>query len=141
MRGGRVDLRTLCVRKRSKNGRPSAMRPTECRVPAWSAFLLRYRKESAVNRDEIMFAMTIAGTLCWGVCFVWMHRISVKQNRMLAELREQAQRIEDVSRNEHDLIKQVHPQVGDIRAGVEEMKATVKTTSEAVTHLTDQIPS
>jgi methyl-accepting chemotaxis protein len=91
-----------------------------------------------MGRDDGMFWMAIAGTLCWAVCFLWMHRISVKQNSLLVELREQAQRIEDLSRNEHELIKEVHPQVGDIKAGMDEMKATVRNTSDAVSQIAEQ---
>jgi hypothetical protein len=94
-----------------------------------------------MSRDEIMFWLAIVGTLCWGACFLWMHKISAEQNRLMVELREQGQRIEDLSRNEHDLIKEVHPQVGDIKVGVEEVIAAVKNTTDAVNHLADQNPT
>jgi hypothetical protein len=55
-----------------------------------------------------------------------MHRLSVKQNRLLVELREQGQRIESLSKTEHDLIQEVHPQVGAIKTGVEEVRAAVR---------------
>jgi len=74
--------------------------------------------------------MTLAGTVCWGVCFWIMHRLSVKQNALLAQLREQGQRIEKLSKIEHDLIKEVHPQVNEIKVGMEEMIAVVKENSE-----------
>ena len=82
------------------------------------------------DRDGLVFLMTVTGTLCWVGCFWWMHRISAKQNYLLDRLREQAQRIEKLSRVEHDLIKEVHPQVGEIKLGVEEMMAAVKETAE-----------
>lgn len=63
----------------------------------------------------IAFWMTVLGTVCWGVCFWWMHRISSRQDTLLHELREQARRIERLSREEHQLIREVHPQVGEIR--------------------------
>lgn len=63
----------------------------------------------------IAFWMTVVGTVCWGVCFWWMHRISHRQDVLLQELREQTQRIERLSREEHQLIREVHPQVGEIR--------------------------
>jgi hypothetical protein len=94
-----------------------------------------------MNRDEIMFWMTVVRTLCWGICFLWMHKISAEQNRLMIELREQGQRIEELSRNEHDLIKEVHPQVGDIKAGVDEMMTAVKNTTDAVNQLADQNPN
>jgi peptidoglycan hydrolase CwlO-like protein len=83
-----------------------------------------------LNRDGLIFLMTVTGTLCWGGCFWWMHRISAKQNSLLDRLHEQAQRIEKLSRVEHDLIKEVHPQVGEIKQGVEEMMVAVKETAE-----------
>ncbi len=74
--------------------------------------------------------MTSAGTVCCGVCFWWMRRLSIKQNFLLDQLREQGKRIEKLSRIEHDLIKEVHPQVGEIKEGMEEMIAVVKENSE-----------
>jgi hypothetical protein len=55
-----------------------------------------------------------------------MGRISREQSKLMESLRVQSQRIERLSRIEHDLIKEVHPQVGAIKEGVEEMIATVK---------------
>ena len=43
-----------------------------------------------------------------------MGRISAKQNYLMDQLREQGRRIEKLSKVEHDLIKEVHPQVGEI---------------------------
>ena len=79
-----------------------------------------------MNRDNLAFWMTLAGTICWGICFWWMHWLSTKQNVLLDQLREQGKRIEKLSRIEHDLIKEVHPQVGEIKEGMEEMIAVVK---------------
>lgn len=70
--------------------------------------------------------MTAVGTVCWGVCFWWMWVISAKQNRLMDQLREQGRRIEKLSKAEHDLIKEVHPQVGEIKEGMDEMIAAVK---------------
>ena len=83
-----------------------------------------------MNENSLAFWMTLAGTICWGVCFWWMHRLSVKQNALLAQLREQGKRIENLSRIEHDLIKEVHPQVNEIKEGMEEMIAAVKENSD-----------
>ena len=71
------------------------------------------------------------GTACWAVCFWWMYRISQKQNRLLDRLTEQGRRIEKLSKVEHDLIKEVHPQVGEIKEGLEEMIAAVKENTES----------
>jgi hypothetical protein len=60
------------------------------------------------------------------VCFWWMWRISSRQDALLRELREQGQRIEKLSRIEHDLIKEVHPAVQDIKNDVSDVAAAVK---------------
>jgi hypothetical protein len=83
-----------------------------------------------MNRDNLAFWMTLAGTICWGVCFWWMRRLSSKQNALLDQLREQGKRIEKLSKVEHDLIKEVHPQVGEIKEGMEQVIAAVKENSE-----------
>jgi len=70
--------------------------------------------------------MSVAGTMCWGICFWLMGRISAKQNHLMDQLREQGRRIEKLSKVEHDLIKEVHPQVGEIKEGMNEMIAAVK---------------
>ena len=77
--------------------------------------------------DVQTVAMLLAwvGTACWVVCFWWMHRISAKQETMLRELSEVIQRIEKLSKAEHDLIREVHPKV-------EEIKESVKDVSDAV---------
>jgi hypothetical protein len=85
-----------------------------------------------MDRDEVAFWMTLTGTICWAVCFWWMHRISSRQNSLLSQLREQGRRIESLSKVEHDLIKEVHPQVGKIKDGMEEMIAVVRESSEPV---------
>ncbi len=54
-----------------------------------------------------------------------MRRLSIKQNILLAQLREQGKRIEKLSKLEHDLIKEVHPQVNEIKEGMETMIAVV----------------
>ncbi len=67
-----------------------------------------------------------SGIGCWVVCFWWMHRISARQDALLKELQEQNRemhqqnaRIEYLSKVEHDLIKEVHPAVSEIKASVE----------------------
>ena len=79
-----------------------------------------------MNEVNLSFWLTVVGTLCWAACFGWMYQISTKQNRLIEELREQARRIEHLSKVEHDLIKEVHPQVGVIKDGVDEIAAAVK---------------
>jgi len=80
---------------------------------------------------NLSFLMAIVGTACWAVCFWWMYRISKKQNSLLDRLGDQGKRIEKLSKIEHDLIKEVHPQVSDIKEGMEEMIAAVKENTES----------
>jgi hypothetical protein len=79
-----------------------------------------------MTRIDLSFWLTVAGTVCWGVCFWWMRRLSIKQNSLLDQLRDQGKRIEKLSRIEHDLLKEVYPQVNEIKEGMEEMIAVVK---------------
>jgi cell division protein FtsB len=77
--------------------------------------------------DVQMVALILAwiGTACWAVCFWWMHRLSSRQETMLQELHDVTKRIEKLSKAEHDLIREVHPKV-------EEIKESVKDVSDAV---------
>ena len=77
------------------------------------------------NVDGIAFLLSVLGTLCWVVCFWWMHRISSRQDSLLEELHEMTARIEKLSRAEHDLIREVHPQVSEIKEQVENVKEVV----------------
>jgi hypothetical protein len=78
----------------------------------------------------LTFWINAAGLACWAACFGWMYLISRKQNRLLDQLAEQGKRIERLSRVEHDLIKEVHPKVGEIKETVEEVIAAVKENAE-----------
>jgi hypothetical protein len=73
----------------------------------------------------LIFVLTWVGLGCWCVCFWWMRRISSRQDAMLKELREMTTRIEWLSRAEHDLIREVHPQVGEIKEHVESVAEAV----------------
>ena len=73
----------------------------------------------------IALVLTWLGIGCWAVCFWWMHRISSRQDSMLEELREMTQRIERLSEAQHELIRDVHPQVGEIKEDVETVKEAV----------------
>ena len=77
--------------------------------------------------DSITAWLSIAGGFCWIVCFWWMRRISARQDALLCELRDQAQRIEALSKEEHKLIKEVHPAVNEIRDEVGQVVDSVKT--------------
>lgn len=83
-----------------------------------------------MDKTGLAFWLTLIGTLCWIVCFWWMHRISTKQNVLLDQLHAQGKRIEKLSKLEHDLIKEVHPQVSEIKEGMGTMVAAVKEKNE-----------
>ena len=76
--------------------------------------------------QAVNFCLNVVGTLCWPVCFVWMHRIGVRQEELLRRLHGQNKRIEELSRAEHDLIKDVHPKVGAITKDVKELKEALR---------------
>jgi hypothetical protein len=50
-----------------------------------------------------------------------MYRISKEQNEVQTQLRQQGERIEHLSKEEHDLVKELHPQVEKIQESVEEI--------------------
>jgi hypothetical protein len=75
--------------------------------------------------QTIALILAWVGTACWVVCFWWMHRLSSRQEMMLKELHDMTTRIEKLSKAEHDLIREVHPKV-------DEIKESVKDVSEAV---------
>jgi hypothetical protein len=84
-----------------------------------------------MDKSNLVFWLTLIGTLCWVGCFWWMYRISSKQNALLDQLHAQGKRIEKLSKMEHDLIKEVHPQVGEIKDGMDAMVAAVKENTES----------
>ena len=78
----------------------------------------------------LLDAMTFADIGCWCVCFWWMHRISSRQNAVLDELRDQAQRIEEISREEHAILTELHPSVEALQKGVDEVSEQVARVEE-----------
>lgn len=58
---------------------------------------------------------SVLNLVCWGICFWWMHTLSKRQETMLQRLQDQAKRIERVSSEEHELLKEVHPAVAEIQ--------------------------
>ncbi|HUS35876.1 MAG TPA: hypothetical protein VM680_11045 [Verrucomicrobiae bacterium] len=76
------------------------------------------------------FALEIVGTCCWIACFIWMYRISARQEELLNSLHEQARKITELSKAEHELIKEVHPQVGEIHKNVQDVMDAVTSESE-----------
>jgi divalent metal cation (Fe/Co/Zn/Cd) transporter len=77
------------------------------------------------NFEAMALVLSCIGTLCWIVCFWWMHRISSRQDATLEELHEMTTRIEKLSRAEHDLISDVHPQVNEIKEKVDNVSEAV----------------
>ena len=77
------------------------------------------------NFEVIALVLGCIGTVCWAVCFWWMHRISSRQDAMLEELHEMTKRIEKLSQAEHDLMSDVHPQVSEIKEHVQNVKEAV----------------
>ena len=67
----------------------------------------------------------IADIGCWCLCFWWMHRISARQNAVLAQLGKQAQRIEKISKEEHAILSELHPNVESIQKSVDEVSDKV----------------
>jgi cell division protein FtsB len=81
-----------------------------------------------ITRERKMtLALLLAwiGTLCWGICFWWMHRLSSRQEMMLKELHDVTKRIEKLSKAEHDLIRDVHPKVDEIHESVKDVSDKV----------------
>jgi hypothetical protein len=78
------------------------------------------------NLDAMALVLSCVGTLCWAVCFWWMHRISSRQDALLEELHQMTRRVETLSQREHDLISEVHPQVNEIKEHVENVREAVE---------------
>jgi len=84
-----------------------------------------------MDKANLVFWLTLIDTICWVGCFWWMYRISTKQNSLLDQLHAQGKRIEKLSKIEHDLIKEVHPQVGEIKEHMSTVVAAVKENTES----------
>ncbi len=76
--------------------------------------------------------ISIADIGCWCVCFWWMHRISTRQNAVLDQLRNQAQRIEKVSKEEHAILTKLHPNVEAIQQEVGKVAEKVNRVEDTV---------
>jgi hypothetical protein len=88
-----------------------------------------------MDHATIAYGLTWVGAAAWVVCFWWMHRISTRQDALLTELRELAQ-------TQHDILREVHPDVGEIKAHVvEEQGAKINEISEQVTQVADAVAS
>jgi hypothetical protein len=75
--------------------------------------------------QTIALILAWVGTGCWVVCFWWMHRLSSHQEAMLKELHDVTKRIEQLSKDEHDLLREVHPNVEKIKESVQDVAVAV----------------
>ena len=88
-----------------------------------------------MDQGTITDILTWVGTGAWGVCFWWMHRISSRQDALLTELRE-------LARIQHDILREVHPDVGEIKEHVvEEQGVKINEIAERVTHVAETVTS
>ena len=86
-----------------------------------------------MDQGTIAYWLTWVGTGAWVVCFWWMHRISTRQDALLTELRE-------LARTQHDILREVHPDVGEIKEHVvEEQGAKINEIAEQVTQVADAV--
>ena len=86
-----------------------------------------------MDQGTIAYWLTWVGTGAWVVCFWWMHRISTRQDALLTELRE-------LARTQHDILREVHPDVGEIKEHVvEEQGAKINEIAEQVTQVADTV--
>jgi hypothetical protein len=74
-----------------------------------------------MNLETTALVLGWVGIACWVVCFWWMHRLSSRQQAMLEKLHAMTTRIERLSKVEHDLIRELHPQVGEIKNKVDDV--------------------
>ena len=88
-----------------------------------------------MDQGTIAYWLTWVGTGAWVVCFWWMHRISTRQDALLTELRE-------LARTQHDILREVHPDVGEIKEHVvEEQGAKINAIAEQVTQVANTVAS
>ena len=88
-----------------------------------------------MDQMTIAYWLTWVGTGAWVVCFWWMHRISARQDALLTELRE-------LARTQHDILREVHPDVGEIKEHVvEEQGEKIDEIAQRVTQVADAVAS
>jgi hypothetical protein len=88
-----------------------------------------------MDHQTIAYILTWVGTGAWVVCFWWMHRISARQDALLTELR-------DLAKTQHDILREVHPDVGEIKEHVVEEQGTkINEIAEQVTHVAETVTS
>ena len=88
-----------------------------------------------MDHDTIGYVLTWVGTSAWVICFWWMRRISARQDALLMELKE-------LAKTQHDILREVHPDVGEIKEHVvEEQGAKINEIAEQVTQVADAVTS
>ena len=88
-----------------------------------------------MDQGTIAYWLTWVGTGAWVVCFWWMHRISARQDALLTELR-------DLAKTQHDILREVHPDVGEIKEHVvEEQETKINQIAEQVTQVANTVVS
>jgi hypothetical protein len=84
-----------------------------------------------MNHPELIaLGLGWVGIACWMACFWWMHRLSSRQETIERAPRND-HRIEHLSQAEHDLMRDVHPQVSEIKAHVENVADAVSPDANA----------
>jgi hypothetical protein len=88
-----------------------------------------------MDHETIGYVLTWIGTSAWVICFWWMYRISARQDALLTELKE-------LAKTQHDILKEVHPDVGEIKEHVvEEHGKKIEEIAEQVSHVEDAVTS
>jgi hypothetical protein len=88
-----------------------------------------------MDQSNIAYWLTWVGTGAWVICFWWMHRISARQDALLIELKE-------LAKTQHDILREVHPDVGEIKAHVvEEQGEKINEIAEQVSHVEEAVIS
>ena len=86
-----------------------------------------------MDHATIAYGLTWVGTGAWVICFWWMRRISARQDALLMELKE-------LAKTQHDILKEVHPDVGEIKEHmVEEQGEKIEEIAEQVSHVEDAL--
>jgi hypothetical protein len=88
-----------------------------------------------MDHETISYMLTWIGTGAWVICFWWMHRISARQDALLIELKE-------LAKTQHDILREVHPDVGEIKEHVvEEQGEKINEIAEQVSHVEEAVTS
>src|ERR671915_381931 len=93
------------------------------------------KMEGAMDHETIGYVLTWVGTSAWVICFWWMYRISARQDALLTELKE-------LAKTQHDILREVHPDVGEIKEHVVEKQGEkITEIAEHVTQVKEAVTS